>query len=126
MTNTWYTGYLPINSNGVFDNTGARYNVSLTVNEDALFDAESYKNYSPAYLAAGNILLYGFFCKDFPSFYLAGSLTPCTSRRIFVHHFAHVHLSPTGDHAGIQKFVETLNSYGGREVRHSQPSYEPI
>ncbi|KAK0191685.1 OPT-domain-containing protein [Armillaria mellea] len=59
----WLTSYidLPINSNGVFDNTGARYNVSMAVDEHSLFDEASYKAYSPAYLAAGNILLYGFF-----------------------------------------------------------------
>ncbi|KAF8922078.1 OPT-domain-containing protein [Mucidula mucida] len=67
LSNTWYTGYLPINSNGVFDNSGARYNVSQTVNEDTLFDLESYRAYSPAYLAAGNILLYGFFFAAYSS-----------------------------------------------------------
>ncbi|KAK0448152.1 OPT-domain-containing protein [Armillaria borealis] len=61
VNNVWYTGYLPINSNGVFDNTGARYNVSMAVDKHSLFDEASYKAYSPAYLAAGNILLYGFF-----------------------------------------------------------------
>lgn len=61
FTNTWYTAYLPINSNGVFDNTGTRYNVSNVLNADTKFDAESYRKYSPAYLAAGNILLYGIF-----------------------------------------------------------------
>jgi hypothetical protein len=35
-------------SNGVFDNTGNRYNVSLAVNQDSLFDKESYLQYSPA------------------------------------------------------------------------------
>ncbi|KAH9938951.1 OPT-domain-containing protein [Epithele typhae] len=61
VSNVWFTGYLPINSNGVFDNTGARYNVSLAINDEALFDAAKYESYSPAYLAAGNILIYGFF-----------------------------------------------------------------
>ncbi|KAH9917385.1 OPT-domain-containing protein [Epithele typhae] len=61
MSNVWYTGHLPINSNAVFDNTAGRYNVSLTVNADALFDPVKYAAYSPAYLTAGNILLYGFF-----------------------------------------------------------------
>ncbi|KAK0482776.1 OPT-domain-containing protein [Armillaria novae-zelandiae] len=61
VNNVWYTGYLPINSNGVFDNTGERYNVSMAVNAEALFDAEAYRAYSPAYLSASMILLYGFF-----------------------------------------------------------------
>lgn len=60
-TNTWYTAYLPINSNGVFDNTGNRYNVSRAVNAQTLFNAESYRAYSPAYLAAGNLILYAVF-----------------------------------------------------------------
>lgn len=62
-TNTWYTGYLPINSNGVFDNTGSRYNVSNAVNADTHFDPAGFEAYSPAYLAAGNIFLYGAFCE---------------------------------------------------------------
>ncbi|KAK0481199.1 OPT-domain-containing protein [Armillaria luteobubalina] len=61
VKNVWYTGYLPINSNGVFDNTGERYNVSMAVNAEALFDAEAYRAYSPAYLSASMVLLYGFF-----------------------------------------------------------------
>ncbi|KAK0433103.1 OPT-domain-containing protein [Armillaria borealis] len=61
VNNVWYTGYLPINSNGVFDNTGGRYDVSMAVNAEALFDAEAYRAYSPAYLSASMILLYGFF-----------------------------------------------------------------
>ncbi|KAJ7889565.1 OPT-domain-containing protein [Mycena olivaceomarginata] len=60
-TNTWNTGYLPINSNRVFDNTGNFYNVSNAVGSNTLFNQTLYENYSPAYLAAGNILLYGVF-----------------------------------------------------------------
>ncbi|KZW02411.1 OPT-domain-containing protein [Exidia glandulosa HHB12029] len=60
-SNVWQTAYLPINSNGVFDNTGKRYNVSLAVDSSGLFDHEAFKSYSPAYLAASNILVYGFF-----------------------------------------------------------------
>ena len=47
LTNTWYTGHIPINSNLVFDNTGQNYNVALAVNDKALFDEASYKAYSP-------------------------------------------------------------------------------
>ncbi|KAJ7238967.1 OPT-domain-containing protein [Mycena rebaudengoi] len=60
-TNTWYTGHLPINSNRVFDNTGSLYNVTKTVGPDTLFDQTSFENYSPVYLSAGNILIYGVF-----------------------------------------------------------------
>ncbi|KAJ6602095.1 OPT-domain-containing protein [Mycena vulgaris] len=60
-TNTWNTGYLPINSNRVFDNTGTPYQVLNVVGNNTLFDQEKYENYSPAYLAAGNLLIYGMF-----------------------------------------------------------------
>lgn len=60
-TNTYNTGYMPINSNRIFDNTGGLYNVSRSINEKALFDAAKYEAYSPAYLAAGNIVVYVFF-----------------------------------------------------------------
>ncbi|KAK6984853.1 OPT-domain-containing protein [Favolaschia claudopus] len=60
-TNTWNTAYLPINSNRVFDNTGNFYNVSNAVGSNTLFNQTLYENYSPAYLAAGNILIYGVF-----------------------------------------------------------------
>lgn len=60
-TNTFHTGYLPINSNHIYDNTGNRYNVSRAVDKHALFDAEKYESYSPAYLGAGFITIYLFF-----------------------------------------------------------------
>ncbi|KAJ7741785.1 OPT-domain-containing protein [Mycena maculata] len=60
-SNTWNTAYLPINSNHVYDNTGSLYTVSRAVGNNTLFDQALYDDYSPAYLAAGNILLYGVF-----------------------------------------------------------------
>ncbi|KAF8193622.1 OPT-domain-containing protein [Mycena galopus ATCC 62051] len=60
-TNTWNTGYLPINSNIVFDNTGNIYNVSATLGSDGLFNQAMYESYSPAYLSASYALAYGVF-----------------------------------------------------------------
>ncbi|KAJ6599741.1 OPT-domain-containing protein [Mycena vulgaris] len=60
-TNTWNTGYLPINANYVFDNTGELYTVTNVVGSDTLFNQTLYENYSPAYLSASNALLYGVF-----------------------------------------------------------------
>ncbi|KAI0008767.1 OPT-domain-containing protein [Xylariaceae sp. FL0662B] len=60
-TNTWNTGYLPINSNRVFDNTGALYNVSNAVDERGLFDSAKYESYSFPFLTAGNLVVYLFF-----------------------------------------------------------------
>lgn len=79
-SNTWETAYLPINSNvrlvfltflppksaaqHVYDNTGSLYSVANAVGNNTLFDQALYDDYSPAYLAAGNILLYGIFCES--------------------------------------------------------------
>ncbi|KAJ6518530.1 OPT-domain-containing protein [Mycena vulgaris] len=60
-SNTWFTGYLPINSNRVFDNTGGPFNVSNAVGSNTLFNQTRYENYSPTYLTAGNIVVYGAF-----------------------------------------------------------------
>ncbi|KAF8173175.1 OPT-domain-containing protein [Mycena galopus ATCC 62051] len=48
-TNTWNTGYLPINSNFVFDNTGNLYSVANILGSDKLFNQTMYEAYSPAY-----------------------------------------------------------------------------
>ncbi|KAJ7101812.1 OPT-domain-containing protein [Mycena epipterygia] len=61
-SNTWQTGYLPINSNIVFDNTGNLYNVTTIIGSDTLFNQTLYEEYSPAYLSASYALLYGVFC----------------------------------------------------------------
>lgn len=60
-TNTYNTGYLPINSNRVWDHTAKRYNISQAIDSRGLFDAANYENYSPAFLAAGNLTVYLFF-----------------------------------------------------------------
>ncbi|KAK3496216.1 OPT oligopeptide transporter protein-domain-containing protein [Neurospora crassa] len=66
-TNTYNTGYLPINSNKVYDNTGNRYDISRAIDEKGLFDAAKYEAYSPAYLAAGNLVIYLFFFAIYPA-----------------------------------------------------------
>lgn len=60
-SNTWNTGYLPINSNKVYDHYGKAYNVTRAINAKGLFDADKYEAYSPADLAAGNLTVYLFF-----------------------------------------------------------------
>ncbi|KAK8022808.1 OPT oligopeptide transporter [Apiospora rasikravindrae] len=57
-SNAWNTGYLPINSNRVYDNTGARYNVSAITDSHGMLDVDKYRAYSPAYMAAGNLVIY--------------------------------------------------------------------
>lgn len=60
-SNSFHTGYLPINSNRVYDHFGELYNVSKAINNKGLFDAEKYEAYSPAFLASGYVVVYLFF-----------------------------------------------------------------
>lgn len=61
FSNTWNTGYLPLNSNRVFDNRGDLYNVTRAIDEHGLFDAEKYKAYSFPFLAAAYLYSYSAF-----------------------------------------------------------------
>ncbi|KAA1114252.1 hypothetical protein PGT21_001928 [Puccinia graminis f. sp. tritici] len=61
-TNTWNTGYLPINDNGVFDRFGKPYNISRVMDpKTQTLNVTAYEAYSPTYLSAGNGIQYGFF-----------------------------------------------------------------
>lgn len=57
-SNTWATGYLPINSNRVFDHFGELYNVSRALDDRGLYDHDKYMDYSAAYLSAANAMVY--------------------------------------------------------------------
>lgn len=57
-TNVWNTGYLPINSNRVFDHYGSLYNVSRAIDEKGMFDEAKYMDYSAAYFSAANAIVY--------------------------------------------------------------------
>lgn len=60
-SNLYYTGYLPINSNRVYDHFGNLYNITLATNSRGQFDRAKYETYSPPYLSAGNVTVYMFF-----------------------------------------------------------------
>ncbi|KAK0382933.1 hypothetical protein NLU13_8849 [Sarocladium strictum] len=60
-SNAYDTGYLPINTNRIFDHFGNLYNVTLAVDERGLFDIDKYEAYSPPFLGAGNVVIYLFF-----------------------------------------------------------------
>lgn len=59
--NVYNTGYLPINTNRVWDNRGELYNVTRAIDERGLYDDAKYQQYSPPFLGAGNIVIYMFF-----------------------------------------------------------------
>lgn len=60
-SNVYNTGYLPINTNRVYDNMGKLYNISRAVDDKGMFDQQGYENYSPPFLGAGNVVIYMFF-----------------------------------------------------------------
>ncbi|KAJ7484142.1 OPT-domain-containing protein [Mycena latifolia] len=60
-SNSFYSSYLPINTNYIWDNTGSPYAVENVVGSDTLFNQTMYESYSPAYLSASNALVYGVF-----------------------------------------------------------------
>lgn len=66
-SNTRWTAYLPINSSGIFDNTGNPYNISRVVKPGTGYlNDTAYAEYSPAFYSAGNLLVYGAFFAFYP------------------------------------------------------------
>ncbi|KAH6656150.1 oligopeptide transporter protein [Truncatella angustata] len=66
-SNVNWSSYLPINSSGIFDNTGNSYNISqVIIPGTGTLVEEAYQNYSPAFYSAGNLLLYGAFFAFYP------------------------------------------------------------
>ena len=57
-SNVYNTGYLPINTNRVYDHFGKLYNVTLATNDKGHFDQTRYENYSPPFIGAGNVVMY--------------------------------------------------------------------
>lgn len=58
-SNYYWTAYLPINSNGIFDNTGDYYNSSRVLNARGIMSKEKYEVYGPPFYAAANYVSWG-------------------------------------------------------------------
>ncbi|KAL4789279.1 OPT oligopeptide transporter protein-domain-containing protein [Aspergillus venezuelensis] len=52
FSNTWFTGYLPINSWFAYDNTGQQYQVSRILDSNQRVDRAAYEAYSPIFFSA--------------------------------------------------------------------------
>ncbi|KAG5416887.1 OPT2 [Candida metapsilosis] len=65
-TNYKWTGYIPINSNVLYTNTGEPYAVTAVVNEKSLFDESKYQEIGPPFYSAANLFLYGAFFAIYP------------------------------------------------------------
>ncbi|KAJ3499348.1 hypothetical protein NLG97_g394 [Lecanicillium saksenae] len=67
FTNVSNSGYLPINSSGIFNNTGGHFEIGKVLIEGtAIINQTAYENYSPAFYSAGNLMLYGAFFAFYP------------------------------------------------------------
>ncbi|KAK6456525.1 OPT oligopeptide transporter protein-domain-containing protein [Scheffersomyces xylosifermentans] len=58
-SNYKWTAYLPINSNGLFTNTGHPYKVTAILDENSLLDHKKYQEYGPPFYSASNLVSYG-------------------------------------------------------------------
>lgn len=65
-SNYKWTGFMPINSNALFTNTGEAYSVAEVLNENSLLDIEKYKAYGPPFYTAANLVMYGAFFAIYP------------------------------------------------------------
>lgn len=57
--NAFWAAFMPINSNGAFDNTRNAYNISMVLRDDQTIDIEKYKEYGPPYYAIANLFVTG-------------------------------------------------------------------
>ncbi|CAN3373931.1 hypothetical protein DIURU_005565 [Diutina rugosa] len=85
-TNSKWTGYIPINSNGLFDNKGGRYDITRILDDNSRFSPDKYTAYSPPYYSAANLVLYGAYFCLYPFAILYNFINEWSSvRQSFVH-----------------------------------------
>ncbi|CAK7898061.1 oligopeptide transporter 2 [[Candida] anglica] len=65
-SNNKWTGFLPLNSNAIFNNKGGRYVVSKVLDKNGLLDEAKYAQYGPPYYSAANLVVYGTFFALYP------------------------------------------------------------
>jgi hypothetical protein len=61
FTNTYWSSYMPINTNRLFNRWGTTYNVSEILDNHALLAQAKYQQYSPAFLAPSSLVQYTFY-----------------------------------------------------------------
>nr|XP_031859239.1 OPT family small oligopeptide transporter [Kwoniella shandongensis]KAA5526311.1 OPT family small oligopeptide transporter [Kwoniella shandongensis] len=92
-SNAFESGYLPINSNKIFANTGGRYAVAKILNENGEFDNDKYQQYSEPYMAAGNLVIYFWFF----------AIYTATLAYAFLYHYHDIRLGFKGAWRAIKK-----------------------
>lgn len=57
--NAFWSAFMPINSNGAFDNQMGQYNITKVLDANNNLDVNSYKEYGPPYYAIANLFITG-------------------------------------------------------------------
>ncbi|KFA54222.1 hypothetical protein S40293_08147 [Stachybotrys chartarum IBT 40293] len=57
--NAFWSAFMPINSNGAFDNTGKQYNITRVLDDNQRIDVDRYRSYGPPYYAIANLFVTG-------------------------------------------------------------------
>lgn len=71
IVGVWYsnykwTAYLPINTNGLYTNTGESYSVAEILDDNSNFDNAKYQKYGLPFYSAANLVVYGAFFAIYP------------------------------------------------------------
>jgi OPT family oligopeptide transporter len=129
FSNSFFTGYLPINDNHVYDNTASPYNVSLALDKKGWLDPAKYESYSPAYLCAGNLVVYLFFFAVYPAILMVSNGSLNQGGMLLMAPVAH-HLEPSlRGRDGVQEPRKRFAERQDRDAqiyRRPQPSDEQI
>ncbi|KAM7221200.1 OPT oligopeptide transporter domain containing protein [Rhypophila decipiens] len=102
--NAYFSGYIPIMSNRVYDNTGNIYRVSSVTDVDGCLIMEKYEAYSPGYISAAQLVAY--FC------YFA--VYPATIVYVFLNHRYSMVI-------GVQNLYRSARNWVWRILRKSVP-----
>lgn len=73
-TNVRNTGYLPINSNQLYDNMAQPYNTTRILNSNSMLDVDAYEKYSLPFYTAGNLVVIASTYMFFPAQFVASFL----------------------------------------------------
>ncbi|KAM9923320.1 hypothetical protein OXX59_005251 [Metschnikowia pulcherrima] len=107
-SNYKWTGYLPINSNGLFTNKGKSYKVSQILDSNNLMDQSKYEAYGPPFYTAANLVSYG------SSF----ALYPFTVLYVGLAEWKHIKFAFKGLWGAIRNFKES--TYEGYHDAYSK------
>lgn len=95
-SNYKWSGYLPLNDNNIYTNTGELYEVTEILNKNSQLVESKYQKYSPPFYTAGNLLIYGAYFALYPFSFCYTVITEWStiknSFKVFYHQLRHLKL----------------------------------